>query len=121
MGWNVSGMDGVFRKKQAGQKRAPVVFDQEIYRGGQKILSASIKVTPRDTGALRGSGTVNKIDGGVEIGFGGAASAYAMIVHEKPANYSVGGIKYLETPFNQMAPAVIENAFRRAGNTLRGS
>lgn len=124
MGWNIEGIDAVLRAMQAGQRKAPRVFDQELYRGGQKILAASIKVTPREFGGLRGSGTVEKVDGGVEIGFGGSASEYAMIVHERMGNirWSVPGTgpKYLEKPFVQMAPAVIDNAFKKAAAAVKG-
>lgn len=77
-----------------------------LYREAEQIMTDSKEhFVPVDLGVLRDSGFVElpNIDGGrvsVTIGYGGAASEYAAIVHEDlSANHPNGGeAKYLERP-----------------------
>lgn len=78
------------------------------------MLKSKRDHVPVDQGTLRASGQVAEpvIRGSmvsVELGYGGAASAYALAVHEHPSEHSppswsggvkftVGGPKYLEKP-----------------------
>jgi hypothetical protein len=59
---------------------------------------------PKKTGALRNSGKTEAKSSGTKytqvISFGGSDAPYAPFVHEIPKNYTVGGWKYLTTPFN---------------------
>ena len=77
----------------------------ELYRQGERIMTDSkARYVPVDRGALRGSGHVKQphISGSrveVELGYGGAAKAYALVQHEAMHfQHTVGGPKYLERP-----------------------
>ena len=77
-----------------------------LYQEGEAIMTASKRYyVPVDTGTLRNSGTVlkpviapNKVT--VTLGYGGAASKYAAVVHEYPKSYGQGKNKYLSIPAN---------------------
>lgn len=76
------------------------------YKRGESIMTASRRLVPVDTGALRSTGTVSlpKITarGGVEVtlSYGGPAAPYARLVHEDLEAYHPSGqAKYLEIPF----------------------
>lgn len=77
-----------------------------MWREANSIMNSAKGLTPVDTGTLRGSGHVRMpevTEAGVSvvIGFGGAASGYAIYVHEnlnsfhKPPTQA----KFLEQPF----------------------
>lgn len=76
----------------------------ELYREGQETMAASKPLVPVDMGVLRASGTVFRpeFDGNrvsVTIGYGGAASDYALVQHERlDYHHDVGQAKYLEQP-----------------------
>jgi hypothetical protein len=58
-----------------------------LYDEANKIITASIPITPMDTGDLRDSAFVavpqHDMNGAsIELGYGGTASPYALIVHE---------------------------------------
>ena len=89
-----------------------------LYQSANKIMTASKKIAPVDTGNLRASGFVEqpKIKGDtvtVTMGYGGAAVDYAVYVHE--GTHNMQGRKYLEQPFNQLAPQEIANIKRKLG------
>ena len=71
---------------------------------GERIMTDSKQnYVPVDQGVLRASGYVNvQMEAGgpvVELGYGGAASAYALVQHERlDFNHREGGPKYLERP-----------------------
>ena len=73
-------------------------------------MTASLPLVPVKTGALRSSGEVGDVThaGGiamVEIGYGGAASAYAVIVHEDLTKRHPNGMaKFLEAPMLAAQP-----------------
>lgn len=71
-----------------------------LFQEGEKIMAASKKDTPVDTGRLRSSGHVKdpKISrgGGVEVELA-YATDYALAVHEIPRGYKSGKSKYLES------------------------
>jgi len=79
--------------------KAAMVQEQE------QIMAAAKMLTPVDTGVLRASGTVlPPVSMGTQIevvaGFGGAASAYAVPVHERMGvHHPTGQAKFLEQPF----------------------
>lgn len=76
---------------------------------GELIMTRSKREVPVDTGTLRASGHVKEphIRGTraeVVLGYGGAASAYALVQHERLDYFhTVGGPKYLERPVNEAA------------------
>lgn len=78
-----------------------------LYSFGEIIMTASKQECPVDTGTLRASGHVDqpKISGSsivVRLGYGGAASGYAIFVHEghrtNGGGTSVAPRKFLEGP-----------------------
>ena len=87
---------------------------------------------PVDLGTLMGSGNVDNVKRtrdrvSVEMGYGGAAAAYALAVHEHPSShsprswsggvvFSKGGPKYLERP----ALAAARGMAGRLARKLRG-
>jgi len=84
-----------------------------LKREGEKIMTTSKqRFVPVDLGPLRASGFVqpvvivgNRIS--VTLGFGGAASAYALIQHENMEfQHTRGGPKFLERPVNNAARRV---------------
>lgn len=87
-------------------EQAPTALAAAIYQEAETIMADSkANYVPVDTGVLRDSGFVAppEIDGNVvsvELGYGGAASAYALVQHERlDYHHTVGGPKYLERPF----------------------
>jgi len=77
-----------------------------------------------DLGPLRASGHVRMKRAGrrvtAELGFGGAAAAYAVYVHEDlDAHHPVGQAKFLESTLTESAPhmpaRVAANIARRVG------
>jgi hypothetical protein len=92
--------------------------DGALYRVGEQIMSdAKQHYVPVDLGPLKNSGFVDRpVHEGrktiVRLSFGGAASAYALAIHEHPSQYSPPswkgvivtfsptgtGPKYLERP-----------------------
>lgn len=83
---------------------APLALGGALYAEAEGIMGVSRGLAPVDTGVLRGSGVVRqpRISGDgaeVEFGYGGAASAYAVIQHERvDFSHQVGQAKYLEQP-----------------------
>lgn len=76
-----------------------------VFQEAERIMTeAKTQYVPVDTGVLRDSGFVSPPEiGGMEVsvtlGFGGAASAYALVQHERlDYTHTVGGPKYLERP-----------------------
>lgn len=83
-------------------------------------LAESKKIAPLDEGVLVNSGFVTQPErqGGrivTEIGYGGAASAYAVVQHEDPDLIHPNGRewKYLERPLKESSPFLIARIGRR--------
>ncbi len=89
---------------------AKVAVSQEA----EMLMTESKSLVPVDKGILRTSGGVSKpkkIRGGagveITIGYGGAASSYALTVHEDMnANHTVGQAKFLSAPFKRRKPTM---------------
>lgn len=132
------------RLEMAG-KSAAKHLAKAMYREANYVMRKSVEAVPVDFGVLRGSATVTKpVIAGTSIslnfGYGGAASAYALAVHENPRSGKTGGVspkgqkykhwaktgawKYLERPANEQFPRsaqrmaldLTEIFERRAGN-----
>ncbi len=79
----------------------------------EKVMAEAKSQTPVDTGVLRDSGNVlppSISPGSVEItaGFGGAASDYAIVQHERlDYSHPSGNAKFLEAPFLAAAPQMV--------------
>jgi hypothetical protein len=80
----------------------------------EHIMADSLRQVPVDTGVLRGSATVGQpvFRGGVasiDMGYGGAAKAYAWVQHERTDyRHSHGKAKFLEDPFMAHASHFLE-------------
>jgi hypothetical protein len=87
--------------------------EQHFVQGVQLLAESTMTLAkaayvPVVTGTLRSSGFVTPIlpypDGFfVDIGFGGAAAAYAAVVHFRPANVGQGKNQYLTKPMQATA------------------
>ena len=111
-------------------QQVPLAVARALYAEAEGIMADSKEhYVPVDFGVLRDSGTVEEpvieptAEGtviSVTMGYGGAAAAYALAVHEHPSgfdppswqvamatghgvHFTVGGPKYLELPFNDAA------------------
>lgn len=102
---------------QYGEK-AVNALSAEMFLEAEGIMAQSKALVPVDTGTLRGSGFVElpKRSGDrvtIDLGYGGAASSYALIVHENLDNFHPTGMaKYLEVPFNEALNGMPERVAR---------
>ena len=115
MTMTLSGSLEVMKALQDLGAQAPLASRAALYQEANALLNEADALVPRDTGTLAGSKFQREIDGGVEVGYGGAAAPYALKVHENPRSGVTGGVspsgklykhwaavgewKYLETPF----------------------
>ena len=80
---------------------------QALREEAETIMTDSKQRVPVDTGVLRASGFVQPVEDGVRLAYGGAASDYAIYVHENlDANHPVGEAKYLERPVLEALPGL---------------
>lgn len=101
-------------------------LEQAVHGTANTVLNESKKIVPVDKGTLKDSGRVErpKVDGDgveVEIGYGGAASDYALIVHENMnARHADGkSAKYLEIPVKAAETTFVKDVLRRYARNLR--
>ncbi len=100
----VVGLDELQAKLKASGKRATVALAGPLRLEAELIMTEAKQLAPVDLGTLRASGVVQSPDVGpkrvtVELGFGGAAAAYALIQHERTDfTHTVGQAKFLEQP-----------------------
>lgn len=126
-------VDKVQKQLRAMPDKALLALRGALLQEGEIIMTKSKRVTPvaPDGGTLRNSGFVDKpkVKGDivtVELGFGGAAKAYATAVHETPSKhdppswvgkkvkFNVGGPKFLQNPTEEA-----EKGFgKRIGRTM---
>lgn len=94
-------------------------IDGALTLEAEAIMAVSKQIVPVDTGALRSSGFVAQpTQSGnthqIDMGYGGAASDYAVIVHERlDTHHPVGQAKYLEQPLREAAPHLLGNIATR--------
>lgn len=90
------------------------------------LMTKAKMLTPVDTGALRASGHVQApvVEGGkvsVTLGFGGAAEAYAVPVHERmDVHHPVGQAKFLETPVREWESDGVKRLADRLASAMKG-
>lgn len=123
----LEGVDQLLRTLRRLPDRAGIATAGALYAEANQIMRASQQVVPRDTGVLAGSGTVGFPDvrGSritVQLGYGGAASAYALYIHEgqESWNWNVPGTgpKYLERPVLQAASGMARRLADRIERNL---
>jgi hypothetical protein len=106
----VTGADGVRSELLRLARDFKKSAERSLYKFAQIEMREMKKRVPVDTGTLRDSGTVDepKWSGNnlsVDLGFGGAAEDYAIVVHEDlEAFHPVGQAKYVESVLNESAP-----------------
>lgn len=137
----------LLERLELAQANAPKDLSAAMYKEGSYILRKSVEVVPVDFGVLRGSATITlpKTKGTMielTFGYGGAASAYALAIHENPRAGKTGGVspsgqpyshwaktggwKYLERPCQEQFPRSAERMAldmtmifeKRAGNLV---
>ncbi len=117
--FEVSGFGELRRALDRAGDLAQQALESAMFEEMSRVISDAQSLTPVDTGALRSSGTVlrPRTQGTrteVTAGFGGAASAYAVVVHERMGvHHPVGQAKFLEQPFLARAPKMPANLARR--------
>lgn len=129
----LGGGDAVMKIEGMAQLRAALAAAGA--RGGDALASAMVdeadiimeeskRRAPVDLGTLRASGVVlpPQRSGGsisIEMGYGGAASDYALRQHEETGwHHTVGEAKYLERPVLEHAPKMAGNLAKRVRNSL---
>jgi hypothetical protein len=103
----IEGLDQLQAKLKAAGKTAPKHLAGPLKLEGELIMTKSKQLAPVDLGTLRASGVVHSPDIRaksvvVELGYGGAASAYALVQHERTDfSHTVGQAKFLEQPVKE--------------------
>jgi hypothetical protein len=73
------------------------------------LKSKSQELCPVDKGTLRDSALVEVTGDTITVGYGGAASSYAVVQHESMSfHHNVGQAKFLEQPFDEMKSELAE-------------
>jgi hypothetical protein len=113
-GIQIDGMDKLRRALARAGDLAEEALSAAMVQEMESVITEAKQEAPVDTGTLRASGTVlppKKSSQGVSVtaGFGGAAQAYAVIVHEKHSSKS----KFLERPFLSRASKLPSNLAER--------
>lgn len=104
----INGMGGLLRKFADLEGEARKGAERGLFALGNNIMTEAKQRTPVDMGILRASGYVEaRQDGMVELGFGGAAGAYAVKQHEDLSlNHPGGGqAKFLESAVDDARPS----------------
>lgn len=112
LSFQLSGVDAGLGALDRITSRVVPEIAASLYQSAEHVMTVSKEqYVPVDTGTLRSSGAVEIEQDAdrvvVRLGFGGAASDYAVAVHEVNKNYKGGrSWKYLETPLNQELPEI---------------
>ena len=118
----IVGIDQVARRLLSVAAAIPVRAGAALFQEAQIERAESMRRTPVDTSALRGSHEVigpmyRGRDISVSIQVGGAAAPYAIPVHENlEAFHPKGGqAKFLESTINESRPHIVARVARRMG------
>ena len=123
---NVIGAEELARALAKVPGNTEQVLGKALYEEGQMAFAESQKLTPVDTGVLKGSGFLhqpkiepNKIS--VAIVYGGPAAPYALFVHEILSSYhaSPTQAKYLELPVARRSEYLVRNLATRINHMIR--
>ena len=135
-----SGIKTTMAEIQRLMDKLPGAYEAALFEIGNDIKSQSVGLVPVKHRTLANAAFVNDPEGeglgaAVTIGYGGAASAYAIAVHETPSKYDPPswkgkggnlnwskpgtGPKFLERPFlkesKQLGPTVVKKIKQRWG------
>lgn len=119
--WN--GLDALKKAmSKQGVDETKVVLKMALYQEAQLIMAKSLRLVPVDTSALKQSGGIQPpVTRGdhisVQMGYGGAASAYALKQHEDLSLQHKAGkqAKFLETPARERSVDLPERLAFRMG------
>lgn len=121
------GMDRLQKLLVAGGSAAVKAVGKGLYNEALMAFDKSQEVVPVETGVLRSSGQVGQPEWhgesvSVEISYGGAASQYALIVHENLEAHHASGkqAKYLEEPVAKQTAGMGDRLADVVENELRG-
>lgn len=98
----------------------PRIAQRALVSEGEIEMSEMKRRTPVDTGTLRASGRLVALRPlGIKWVFGGAASAYAVAVHEETEVFhTVGQAKFVESVVMEFIPNAAERVGRRWAQEL---
>ena len=108
--FSLKGDRELIKKTQEAARKYNKALGAAYYELGVIIMKESKRLVPVDTGVLKRSGYVTMpIESNtgirVELGYGGPATAYALVQHERTDFDHPGGgeAKFLERPFKEAA------------------
>lgn len=103
-----NGAADMARRIRALAREFPKARNGALYEFANDVVMAkSLPLVPVEYGVLKGSAKVDQpvetaYGATIALGYGGAAEAYAWIVHEDPdAKHPTGQWKYLEQPLKE--------------------
>lgn len=121
------GMDRLIRLLATGGERAVPALARGLHDEALEVFATSQTLVPFDEGVLSASGQVHapSVSGGdvvVEITYGGNASAYAAIQHERDDFAHDPGRQshFLQDPFEAAASGLADRLSDRVDAILRG-
>lgn len=121
----ITGLDRLAARFDVLPEQALEALGQALYVEGETIMTRSKQVfVPVDLGVLRASGHVKQpvvrdTAATVMLGYGGAASAYALIQHENTKyRHTVGESGYLRKPVEAAKPGLEGRLGGRIKRTL---
>jgi hypothetical protein len=125
-GWTVEGLDALQRLLRRGSQDTVKALGRALTEEAQLVMRASQQQVPVKDGFLKASGEIKepKFSSGfvkVTMGYGGAASDYALIVHNGPEkNWTKSGTKshFLSDPLQAAVPRIGDAIARRIGKLL---
>jgi hypothetical protein len=102
--FEMSGLDALLANLNGLQERVRAEIPGALYEQAEEVMAESQKIVPVDLGTLKNSKFVEQpVSAGdsvsVTLGYGGEASDYAIVQHERlDFHHEVGEAKYLEKP-----------------------
>lgn len=118
-GFQVRGLTEMKNRILQMEKSLPRRLEAALKAEAEIEMTEAKRRTPVDTGTLRNSGRVSDPTWSgeqlsVHLSFGGAASHYALIVHEDlNAFHAVGQAKFLESTLMESAPFMAKRIAER--------
>lgn len=123
----MSGADVLAALLAQSSERIVKTVSQALLEEARLVMRESLRQVPVKDGPLKASGEVKepKFSSGVikvTMGYGGAASAYALYQHNAPAGlrYTKSGSKshFLSDPLLERAPMIQATLINRIGNIM---
>jgi hypothetical protein len=125
--FEIKGISNMMNKLKDIMETHPEAVEAGLFAVGNNIMTVAKERVPVDLGALRASGYVSEPqrEGGsvvVELGFGGAAAAYAVRQHEDLSlNHPGGGqAKFLESALDEARPSLASKVATVAKRQIEG-